>query len=766
MPAADCYAGEAWDGPPVFDHFFASIEDRGLVLPFKKWPNYARKKTTKNLWKIFLRWVGVSWEPKIRRVGIPRPENNDWKAIGHWSQMPWKPEFKFVKYLEVSNLKNRCRYSDGSYYGADWEIEYFSEFIREANDSDKSASIIRRVISLAKSIKQKRATYYKPYNQSVPKYPQKYDNFADYQLLHEKWLPCKPTLFHRYQRVAPQDAFLPGKGLKNLFPEVDRRGIKDEEWFRHIMLVLRDNLAVQDELPEDPEDWHEWMRELQKLANLLDDDCQALLPNAAKSLYRKYLKLNWEWYNSDFPAGIDVPCMCWANDNEVLTFLPPAEVFYIDQPYFDEVRQKIESKGFKLFIVSLNAGKKAPEKLGVRFLSDELRAKPDYITDKKSDSDKLSRRYKERRLGLNLTAKLRKSLPEELNIVAVHSLRLALTSNSQCVTDVEVLSWKTEDGLLLINLDKDKWRALGHGLAVRIAMAEDKASLFENLLREDDKDVYLDRLRQEGVTEDDIKDAESAWTISTGSTPEPESPQESGPNTELDLAEKEGLEEKPKDSFSQVERLKKDSERRENVETISTEQKPPQGSKSGSKPNMETGQAAENWIEKKLKQVFPNRVRRRVRDEEKRESDFVVSANSREFHIEVKHVQKLPGTIFWTGHECKKAQDLERSDNKYIMAILSPKGDGAYKIHWIWRPLDELKRASREVQWTGDSGYKSVDTDSWDITERWPNKVPTKRYDFRIKLNDRVVERFKEDTEGLNVLCRKIGNLKAGREIE
>ena len=756
LPAADCYAGEVWGGPPAFDQFFVSVEDRGLVLPFHRWPNQIRKGTKKDAWKALLRWVGVSWEPKVRRVeGWP-----DHCLMANYREW-FKKDNNWYKWL------------------CDWEIEFFPECIYSTNAGDP-ASVLRTMLPLVEILKNRKASYYRSryfYNKNEKH--QFSGNFAAYQLRYEEWLPCKPALFHDGKRVvAPRRAFMPDKGLRGLLPEVDRGDIKDEEWFQHINLELR-SLGVRVQLPKNPEDWHDWMRKLPKLANGLDnqgqavseeDDYRALLQNAAYSLYRKYLKLEWwgelnRWdrYDIDFPAGIDVPCMCWENDTEVLTFSSPDEVFYIDQPHFDEVRQKIASKGFKLFIVRLNAGKDAPKRLGVCRLSYELHAEPCYERIMKSESDRLSQRYKERCLGLVSAANLRKSLPEELNIIAVHGLRLELTSNGKSVTDVEVLSWEREDGSLLINLDKDKWRALGHGLAARIAMAEDKASLFENLLREDYKDVYLDRLRQEGVTEDDIKNAESTWTISTRSTPEPESPQESRTNTEPDLPTEEGLEKKPKDSFSLEERRKKDSEHRESTETIRTESKPPQGSQSGSKPNTETGQKAENWFEEKLKHIFKH-VRRHDIDEKNRESDFAVLSGSRKFHIEVKHVENLPGTIYWTENECNKAQD---NRNEYFMAILSPNGDGDYKILWIWNPLKELKRASREVQWTGNSGYKSVFSDSWDITKQWPknNKVPVKRYDFRIRLNDEVIKEFEEDTENLEALCSKIDNLKAEKGI-
>ena len=185
-----------------------------------------------------------------------------------------------------------------------------------------------------------------------------------------------------------------------------------------------------------------------------------------------------------------------------------------------------------------------------------------------------------------------------------------------------------------------------------------------------------------------------------------------------------------------------------------------------SRPRPETGQAAENWLEKKLEQAFPNCVQRRVRDDENRESDFVVSSGSREFHIEVKHVANWPGLFYWSELECEKAQVIEKSNNEYIMAILSPNDDRGYKIRWIWHPLNELKRASREVQWTGNSNYESVDTDSWDVETWRPDEVPTKRHRFRIKLDDEVVKGFEEDTGNLGVMCRKIDSLNAEMGIE
>ena len=212
LPAADCYAGEDWGGPPVFDRFFASVRDRGLVLPFHRWPNQIRKGTKKDQWKALLRWVGVSWEPKVRYIG-DLPDHYLAKNYQKDSEYPYKWIY-------------------------DWQIEFFPECIHKTNNDVDSASIIRTLLPLVEAVKKCRAAFYSSYyyrKKGEKDYNSQQVNFAYYQIRQEQWLPCKSALFHRCSRVAPHDAFLPGKGLRGLFPEVDKSGFEDEEWFRHIM---------------------------------------------------------------------------------------------------------------------------------------------------------------------------------------------------------------------------------------------------------------------------------------------------------------------------------------------------------------------------------------------------------------------------------------------------------------------------------------------------------------------------------------------------
>ena len=67
LPATDCFAGKAWDGPNAFDTFYKDKEGHGIIQSFEKWPDDLQI-IDKGKWKGLLRYIGVSWEPKIRRT--------------------------------------------------------------------------------------------------------------------------------------------------------------------------------------------------------------------------------------------------------------------------------------------------------------------------------------------------------------------------------------------------------------------------------------------------------------------------------------------------------------------------------------------------------------------------------------------------------------------------------------------------------------------------------------------------------------------------
>ena len=64
LPAIDCFAGKSWDGPEAFDEFFKDQNESGIVQSFEEWPDDLRE-TDQSKWKSLLRWIGVSWEPKV-----------------------------------------------------------------------------------------------------------------------------------------------------------------------------------------------------------------------------------------------------------------------------------------------------------------------------------------------------------------------------------------------------------------------------------------------------------------------------------------------------------------------------------------------------------------------------------------------------------------------------------------------------------------------------------------------------------------------------
>ena len=739
LPAGDCYASKAWDGPPEFDDYFGNVKGRGCVLPFRQWPGRVRKRTNKELWKGLLRYAGVSWEPKIRQIK------------GHSEAAIWE------QYRDDANV------GDYKYCEKDWEIEFFPECVNVISKLDALSTMMS---ALNKSLEQKKAIYHKrrhgPNKYGRNYYPDHYKSFADYQLRRDSWLPHKQCLLYRELRVAPNDAYLPGKDLRGLLPAVVKpSGVGDEEWWRLIIPLLK-LLGVKDELPAETDQWHKWMRLLPKVAQDLGErewrapttdgtDGGGLIWESARALYGGYLTLPAN--DVRLPKNLRIPCTAWIDGCEQVGFAAADEVLWVDQAHLDvpEVRRSLLKRKYKLFVLRLNAGKKAPERLRIRPLSEVVRAKAHYVKLEGRESQPLAKRYKERRIWLTKAAVLDKPLPESLAIEGVRNLQLSLETGKDAIAEVEVLAWSETNNSLLVNLDKNRWRALANGLACRIINKKDKQPLFETLLGVIEKQELIDRLREQGLTEPDIQEGETELIPPTppGSDGEGE-----GPSVDETVGGGDGggleeeKEEKGEDAdigsdqiglISQGDGAKK---RRRKEKHVS--------------PRPETGVKAEDWLFEKLQEVFPASVARWVPDEKGSVSDFVLSVRSEQVHIEAKNVENLPGIIFWSGLQCEKARELERNGEPYFLAILHPNKDQSYEIYWFWDPLNELKGASRDVQWAGESDYQPVDADTWEVTDRRPLQVPTKHYKFRLRLTPELLRGAEKDSGLLGALKRKL----------
>ena len=768
LPAIDCYAGEAWGGLSAFDGFFADVTDRGIVLPFGQWSTSTRDGLTEEDWKPLLRWLGVSWEPKVCAVrgSFPTDERSMsqglLKYFNHLDLRPWW------------DYRSRWRFNL-------W-IEHFPECME--NSTGQSRSAVDAVIRLRKAMEKKaiedQRGYYFYYRLKSC------ESYAQYQLRHAKWLPCKPALLHDSSRVIPSQAFMSGKGLGGLLPEVSRAGIDHEYWFGTVVPVLR-RLGVHDGLPEDAVKWHSWMSRLPGIECEPEDKRRA-----ADALYLGYLGLDDP---GPFPSQLEVPCLVLDhNDHEFMIFSSADEVYFVDEPHLEEVKRDVMRQGYKLFILMLDSGENAPSMLGVNWLSDVLDPRTQCGHEDTMASAAMRRRYRSRRLGLGLAAGLEGELPADLDVRAVKGLRLILVGDNGVVAEADVLSWRADgESPLLVNVDRNRWRALGHGLAVRVAEKESKATLFEALLREGRHGEYLDRLRYEGITETDLERLEKELTDGIGGGEEQEVPDPPVPDSQ-EADDRDGRigEDRPVPRGRRVVRPPHEDSpvapsEREASGVGSDPRGGPSASKSGGyrsgegtagkgRPDSAAGRDAEDWLWKRLETGRESttggyyRVERRERDLQNRESDFVIYVGGplcqrrrgeSAVHIEVKHLAGVPGKVHWSSGQCSKARDILGNDAvaEYIMAVLiSDESDGErpYRVYWLWHPVDQLLRAKREVQWEGRSTYEPVMDDSWEVAAQKPDRVPVKRHMFRIEVDDRILSSLDKDDHALGKLWRRV----------
>ena len=749
LPAINCFAGKDWDGPEAFDEFFKDQNRIGIVQPFEEWQQYLQK-IGKNKWKGLLRWIGVSWEPKVCRT----PE---FRIRIPCHQRLWNG-YSSGKWGDTRTLEQK---------GHNYLIQDFPDCISQIEKKELIQRIFPPLIKLASRHAQRG---WRHKTGRIDYYSDREKAFALYQLRKEAWLPVKKSVLEDRERIPPSEVFLPNKGLDSLLPEVDRSGIDGNTW-RDIESQLR-KLDIMDSLPNDANKWHKWMRSLAEKGGSLSqkgreapsdwmDRREKPLWQAARSLYQEYLKK----ISDQVPGDIKIPCVFSENGQRTLHFSPPKEAHWIDESHLMDsaLEQELLRERYKLFIFRLREGEGAEEKLGVQRLSNDIKCRPCYKDSKNIETMELLQRYKDRRVALEKVLEI--ELPETVDIKAVTNLTLELSANGQDLGTCSVRSWKKEEtSSILVDIGKNKWRALADVLAHRLHDAEEYAVYandFEVYLADDDNNSVVERLHDAKIPKEAIEEAiEEMKTSFQQLTPneQPEEADEEHDTTNTAAGPpSEGQNDTPTPGLNgrRVAPTRRRADGRGREEQGVHQRSNGENQTGG--PHPESGLEAEKWLREQLRYQWPDDI-----EKVHTGRDFTLSVGGRTIHIEAKHVENPPGSIHWSKRQYELAEKTSGNEDSYFIAVLSPDQDSEnpYAVHWIWDPLEELKAQERNLTWSGKSEPKQLQKGNWNVDDLKPPNVPSSSFSIEVKLTDNVFDKENRDGPYLEQLRAKVENLK------
>lgn len=740
LTAEKVYAGAAWDGFSSHDSFFVDKADRGVLLPPDDWPC----NVDVNGWKPKLRFVGVSWEPKLLRVpktSFVRPKN----PFPDRAQEGWKEYSKEFEEKIVQSNRNKNKEMDSQ-----WIIEYWPESLGEFT-SGQLPKLWGLVAAFKSTNKFRRAQFSIDGKQSS----NSGGSFAWFQLREISWLPCKPALLHHSKRCKPTEAYFPEMGLNGLLPEVDfPRAPNNTQERIDEDKRLEEILGIKKGLPEPGSpDWKKWLNALAD-AFKLDDVQPDILEKAARSLFRKVFGFNMR--PPDIENLSSVPC--WMCKDRHLGFLPGSKVYWLDKPWLEPrpIQDQLRENGYALFLLELDAGRKAPEWLGITPLSSLF----DVETPETGDSngcEEIHKKYDDRRHALAALAKEKKP-PEALpDLLVVKDLTIGLRPKKQgTVIEAHVAYWK-QDNILFLKA-QDSLRSLSIWLAAPVqenggGLGVD-ANAIENLLKAKDRDEVLSRLREAGISQSELEAIQKGWQEL------PDFSRQRQPAGEMllpnDVSGNKSMPQSRQTEAPEETGLPKISGR--GHEEIDGQPHSAGNRGAGARSGMQSpgfdairegaGLKAQEWLRKRLNNlllplgwVVSESVER---DSFNRETDIVLrhSGFNKEVHIEVKHVQTE--RIYWTRHEVSKAESFRDNDNHhYIIALVRNMTDEG--VYWLLSPFHELVSVWRDVnvEWQPSPFRRAIQADAapWSTPSPPPNSLVPEgnwNWSFVIQLPDEV----------------------------
>lgn len=691
VSARACYATREIGAAPGLARAFTGIEGRYRCgRPAESKQHFAAER-----WRALLRYLGVSWEPKIQQFD---------KASGTDLAEPSSPEFWSAIY------SYGLRYRD-----ADWYLEHFPAGLLEAGVPP--AAMMAMVASIAGAMEGRRGQYSKIAGPHPPHDLKPWNSFVHHQLQTAKFLPVRPGIDGLRMPRDGGSLYWPRTGLKGFTPELELAGLNDAQRAR-LKPVLTKALNLNDALPDHWAPWRIWCGQLA--------DAVAAGREIKEKVVRDFYEavLSRKFQLPAVPAPDRLVCIV-ADAPFGLRAVPSVDAAWIDKPMLAnaDVLNALVGAGLAYIPPLLDRGVNAPIRLGLHRASDVVEIAAEFAQESEAETLKMGRLLSARWKAIAVQCEAKNVRPPPRpTIRAVRGLTLELSVDGVFASKVATAAYKDGEEWL-VSLDGDRWEALATALADGLGHGTDLRYRFAAVLRarsgrdvrrtlqEDGIPAY--RLDAAGLEDNDEPPAEPAapegvpepgdepegWpgSFTPEPSPAPPSPPPAPAPSPPGPAE-------PVGTVYGTGRLK---------ERPLYDQEPSGSGNGGGGWGgaSQLGMEGEKWLEQRMRATMPPGADLvlHLRDEQRRESDLVLTMSGRSWHIEVKTLSSE--RFYWSGLEIEKAK---LKPGAYWMCFLIREGWG-FRAHWSWSPLDDLLACERRMQWQWafEAQGPLLEKDSW-----------------------------------------------------
>jgi hypothetical protein len=678
-PARTCYARAEIRGSTTLTRYFKPVLGRALC----GYPSEAKRRFSAERWRALLRYLGVSWEPKILLMAdlseavLDEPDSASYENVNYHRES--------LRYLKL-----------------DWYLEGFPDCVVGTSP----AMLMEMVSSLHRVAGDLEARWHKVANTDATHVPSRDPSFVHHQLRETCFLPVKPSIMSR-ALMRGREAFWPGTGVRGITPELDLAGFNDPRRgaLRPAIVAM---LRLRTKLPED---WTVWLSWNESLCAAVEHGAVPRSLATAREFYERMLETGLGRAATTKPASL----VC--SDPSApsgLTVVPRAEACWIDRPALasPEVLIALSAAGLRYLPALLGAAPDAVTQLGIEKASEKVSILPSYDEAAPKGQALLERRLEARWRAIAAQCEAKRArLPTKPKLRAVHGLSLNLSLNGKPVTQIASIAFRQGDEWLIdlghrwegIALALTDGAAQGADLRYRFAAvltASSKAAV-ERLLQEDGIPSYkLAMLRLDDDAEEepelDIGEAGEAMSDNALQAANDEGEQEADPAP---------LPNPPPPPLTPPERpagnqFANGSLRPRPLYDPPSEHEGGGGARNGIWGNQAAaGMAGERWLRDLMLLGLPKgwSAALNERDAAAGESDIVVRSPSAEWHVEVKTLSSE--RLYWSMLEKAKA---ERQKGCYWMCFLVRQGY-AWRIHWSFDPLVDLLACERRMEWRWDS---------------------------------------------------------------